>query len=165
MGGRGATDPIAVNAAPVVSNSSPLIALAQIDLLDIVRELYPSVLIPPTVRGEIEQTVRIPTWVIERGLNRPIDPRIRTTLDPGEREAISLALEMSASWVILDDRAARSTARSLGLRVVGTLGVLLRAKDRDLLLVIRPHVDALLRTGFFVGGDLYAEVLAQAGES
>jgi predicted nucleic acid-binding protein len=85
-------------------------------------------------------------------------------LGPGESEAISLALEIGAQWVILDERPARRLAQALGLPVIGTLGVLLASKRRGLLPAVRPCVDALVNFGFHISPGLYDLVLADAGE-
>jgi predicted nucleic acid-binding protein len=116
---------------PVVSNASPLIALAQIDHLDLLEKLFFAILIPPAVVREITPTVTLPDWIIERALAQTIGPQIlQASLGPGESEAISLALEVSSRWVILDERPARRLAQALGVPVIGTLGVLLASKRR-----------------------------------
>jgi hypothetical protein len=89
---------------------------------------------------------------------------LRAGLGDGESEAISLAVELGARWIVLDDRAARRLAQGLGLPVIGTLGLLLAAKRRGLLTVIRPSVDALVRQGFHIASELYERVLSDAGE-
>jgi predicted nucleic acid-binding protein len=76
-----------------------------------------------------------------------------------------LALEIGAQWVILDDRPERRVAQSLGLPVIGTLGVLLAAKRRGLLDALRPELDGLIKFGFFIAPDLYEQILGDAGEA
>jgi uncharacterized protein len=115
---------------------------------------------------ETATTVTLPDWIVEQQLSQPIGPRIlSTSLGPGESEAISLALEVGASWVILDDRPARRLAQSLGLTVIGTLGILLAAKRRGLLPAVRPCLDELIRYGFHVSADLCEQILRAAGET
>lgn len=155
-----------LNPALVVSNSSPLIALAQIDQLDLLQALFVSLLVPPAVVRETVPTVTLPTWVTERALTQPIGAlMLSSSLGPGESEVISLGLEIGAQWVILDDRPARRLAQSLGLPVIGTLGVLLAAKRRGLLDALRPELDGLIKFGFFIAPDLYEQILADAGEA
>lgn len=149
---------------PVVSNSSPLIALEQIGHLDLLERFFTTVLVPPAVTREATSVV-LPAWIIEAPLTQPIGPRIlRASLGSGESEAISLALEVSAQWIILDDRPARRLAEALGLPVIGTLGVLLASKRRGFLPAVRPCADALVNHGFRIAPDLYERVLADAGE-
>jgi predicted nucleic acid-binding protein len=150
----------------VVSNSSPLIALEQIGQLDLLQALFVTLLVPPAVVRETAPTVSLPDWVTERPLSQQIGPQIlSSSLGPGESEAISLALEIGAQWLILDDRPARRLARSLGLPVIGTLGVLLAAKRRGLVDALRPQLDGLTKSGFFIAPDLYEQILADGGEA
>jgi predicted nucleic acid-binding protein len=86
-------------------------------------------------------------------------------LEPGETEAISLALELQTYGVMLDDRQARHLAARLGLHVAGTIRVLLEAKAAGLLPVVRPSINALLDVGFFVSAQIVDEALMEAGES
>jgi predicted nucleic acid-binding protein len=109
--------------------------------------------------------VTLPTWVREHTLTQPIGHQIlRTALGPGESEAVSLALEISAQWVILDERPARRLAQALGLPVIGTLGVLLASKRRGFLPAVRPCVDALVNFGFHISPGIYDLVLANADD-
>lgn len=151
---------------PFVSDASPLIALAQIDRLQLIERLFVQVVVPPAVAREITPTLpHPPAWIVERPLSLPLDPAIvRASLDPGESEAISLALERAAPGVVLDDRRARRLAHRLGLHVVGTLGVLLLAKRRRLIPALRPEIEALDRVRFHFGADVARSVLLDAGE-
>ena len=149
-----------------VSNSSPLIALEKIGRLDLLRELFSLVVVPPAVAIETTPTVKLPTWIHVRQLGLGLNPKtIRPSLGPGESEAISLSLELRPGRLILDDEPARRLAVSLQLQLIGTLGVLLAAKRRGLLPNLKTEMDSLLATGFFVGSELYAELLKLAGEA
>jgi hypothetical protein len=66
--------------------------------------------------------------------------------------------------LILDEQPARRVAASLGLRVIGTVGLLLTAKDRGLLTKIKPELDRLLAVRFFMDQELYDRAVGQAGE-
>jgi predicted nucleic acid-binding protein len=152
--------------APVVCNSSPLIALDQIGQLDLLERLFTSVLVPPAVVRETAPTVVLPGWITEQSPAQPIGPQILSaSLGLGESEAISLALEIHAAWIILDDRPARRLAQALGLTVIGTLGLLLAAKRRGYLAVVKPSLDSLVHHGFHIAADLYQRILTDAGES
>ena len=119
-----------MTAGPVVCNSSPLIALDQIGRLDILTQLFGTVLAPPAVVRETSPPTILPGWITEQAPTQPIGSQIlRASLGPGEREAISL-LEVSAAWTVLDDRPARRLAQALGLPVIGTPGILLAGKRR-----------------------------------
>lgn len=152
-------------AALVVADASVLIALGQIGQLSLLERLFGEVVIPPAVEREVV-TGRppLPGWVRARPL-QALDSRVTgAALGDGETETISLALAAMAELVILDDLPARRLARGLGLRVVGTAGVLLLAKRRGLIAAIRPPLDALRAAGFRLRLDVYKEILKSAGE-
>jgi predicted nucleic acid-binding protein len=150
----------------VISNSSPLIALTQIGRLDLLHQLHSHVLVPPAVAREVEPTVpKLPDWLLVQALAHPRQPLIVSgSIGPGEHEVISLGLEIGAERLILDEQPARRLATSLGLRVIGTVGLLLAAKDRGFLTKIKPELDRLLAVRFFMDQELYDRAIGQAGE-
>ncbi len=155
-----------MSSQPVVSNSSPLIALEQIGRLELLHELVGPVLIPTAVSHEIGPKVSNPDWIEVQDLKQPVASAVlRASLGPGESEAISLAIEVEARLLILDDLAARRLALGLHLPIIGTLGLLLAAKRKGLLEAIRPCLDQLLEHEFRVSTDLYDHVLRDAGEA
>jgi predicted nucleic acid-binding protein len=151
---------------PVISDSSPLIALAQIGRLDLIRRLHTGISIPPAVAREVAPTVaELPDWVLVQNLAHPLQPStVSGSIGPGEREAVSLGLELGAALLILDEQPARRLATSLGLRVIGTVGLLMAGKERGFLPKVRPELDRLRAVRFFMDQDLYDRVIAQAGE-
>ncbi len=150
----------------VVSNSSPLIALTQIGRLDVMRLLHGRLLIPPAVAREVQITLpHLPEWLVTEPLRQPRQPAtVSSSIGPGEHEVISLALELRADRLVLDEQPARRLAASLGLRVIGTVGLLLAAKERGFLVKVKPELDRLLSVRFFMDQDLYDRVIVQAGE-
>ncbi len=148
----------------VVSDASPLIALHQIGNLGLLETLFGTVLIPPAVARETLSVER-PVWVVERPLTRPVAPAVaHARLGPGESEALSLAIEVGADRVIVDELAGRILAQRLGLPLIGTLGILLAAKRKGLVPAIREPIDTLRRGGFRVANDIYEDLLQRAGE-
>ena len=80
-------------------------------------------------------------------------------------EAIALAVEQSATRLLVDEHRARVVASRLGVRTIGCLGILLEAKQHGLIATIRPLLDKLeTQAGFWVGGELRSQVLSTAGE-
>ncbi len=149
----------------VVSNSSPIIALERIGRLDLLRAVFPELIVPPAVAEEIGRTALPHSWLAVRALGKGPDSRtISGGLGAGEREAISLALELGHVRVLLDDQAARRVARELGLPVVGTLGTLLAAKRKGLMRAIRPDLEKLRAAGFFMSTELFRRLLRLANE-
>lgn len=151
---------------PVVSNASPLIALAAIGQLGLLQELFGTVLVPTSVIKECRSIEGLPEWIEQRVVPQSVDSlRLGAALGMGEQEAIVLALETGARWVLLDDRAARRSAEARGLQPLGTLGILLAAKRRGYLPAVQPAVALLLSCGFRITKDLIEEALATADES
>lgn len=144
----------------------PLIALARIDRLVLVPAILESILIPPAVAREIAPSISdIPTWVtVQPPAGRSSALAARGRLGEGEREAIALAIDVSATAILLDDLPARRVALAAGLNVIGTLGLLLEAKRTGHVGNIRAELDKLLDTSFFLSPQLYDELLRMAGE-
>ena len=91
---------------------------------------------------------------------------LRQDLDPGEAEAIVLAIERKASILLVDERRGRRTATAAGLTVTGLLGVVARAKQAGLIISAKPVLDELIQIArFWIGPELYAEVLAALEEA
>jgi uncharacterized protein len=159
----------------VVSDTSPLLNLALIGQLDLLVRLYQEVLIPPAVYSELSRPDAGPpqiylestpwlTVVPVRNLLRVHE--LSAELDSGEAEAIVLALERRADLLLVDERRGRRIAAKLGLRVTGLLGTLAEAKRKGLVARVKPLLDDLrLRAGFWIGEDLYAEVLTALDEA
>lgn len=159
----------------VVSDTSPIINLAAVHRLDLLASLFGSVLIPTAVFDEIRrgghdaagsQELRTASWIDVRPvLDRRLVASLQVDLDPGEAEAIALAMEAGAGRLLMDERRGRHAARLLGVPVLGLLGVLVLAKQSGVIDAVRPTLDALLvQAGFYVGQDLRLQVLEAVGE-
>lgn len=148
-----------------VANSSAFIIFERLKRLDLLRTLLGHVYIPPAVRQEVFGSKALPDWIEERPLTQPLAARIAAArLGAGEREAIALALETQATELVIDDLAARRLAQSLGIPIIGCLGLLLRAKHRKLISAIRPFMEAMQGDDFRISDDLFREILIAAGE-
>lgn len=154
----------------VVSDTTPLNILAQLGLVDLLPTLFGSVLITPAVVAELShahtpEVVRIwldsrPAWIGVRAPTQLVAGELPDGL--GEREAISLAVELHADLLLADDRRARRSAESFGLTVTGTLGVLSVAARKGLV-DLADAVDKLRKTNFHVSEDLLDALLQQHG--
>ena len=150
----------------VVCNSSPLIALDQIGRLDLLEQLIGRILVPPAVEMETSPMLELPSWVTVQTPTQPLSARVLSaSLGSGESGAISLALEISADRLIIDDRPARRLAQGLGLSVIGTLGILLAARRHGYLELVKPALDELQRHHFRMTPELQRKVLHDAGEA
>jgi predicted nucleic acid-binding protein len=125
----------------VIVDTTPLNYLILIDLTHILSELFGQVVIPQAVLNELQSTqapdqvrqwfARRPDWLVVREVQQGDATLAR--LDPGEREAITLAQELQADLILLDENRGRREAISRGLNVTGTIGLLDRAGARGLI--------------------------------
>ena len=146
---------------PVVADSTCLIALERIDFLEILPAVFQRVLIPPEVDREFG--VSRPWLAVEMPTNVALVNSLKMLVDDGEAEAIALANQRSAT-VILDDRRARSVAGRLNMRVIGTLGCALKAKQVGALASVTTLIERLETHGFYLSAALKSEALRLAGE-
>ncbi|AJC71341.1 hypothetical protein X802_03565 [Thermococcus guaymasensis DSM 11113] len=147
----------------VVSNTSPLIGLSNIGKLGILHEVFGKVFITPAVRREFGE--ELPKWIeVTPPENRPLVSALSKLLGAGESEAIALAIDLGADFLILDDLKARKIARELGINVIGTAGVLLLAKKRGIVDEIKPLLTLLVEKGFRISDDVIRVILKAAGE-
>jgi len=84
--------------------------------------------------------------------------------DQGEAETIVLALELGADWVVMDERKGRRKLEQLGIPKVGTLGVLLKARQAGMIPMLRPEISRLRASGFSVSDSVVGSILTAAGE-
>ncbi len=157
-----------------VVDTSPLIFLAKLDRLDLLRSAADRIVAPPAVFLEIAEHPDDASERIELARQswlgvRPVAERrlvdvLMADLDTGESEAIALAIESKAERVVLDDLDARRLANRVGLAPVGTLGLLLAARLRGEIKSLRSEIDRLRQAGFRVSPALAQAVLRESGE-
>jgi uncharacterized protein len=147
-----------------VIDASPLIIFQRVGRLTILRDLFHPIVVPAAVAQEVSPGLgQLPTWIDERLiLENPVVPR---KIDRGERAAIALAMQIGADSIVLDDLPARRVATDLGLTVIGSLGLLVSAKQGGLIPAARPTMDAMIASGLYVSRRLYLEILEAAGEA
>ncbi|QUS61720.1 DUF3368 domain-containing protein [Synechocystis sp. PCC 7339] len=161
----------------IISDTSPLSNLALVDCLFLLKEIYNTVVIPQAVADKLSKAegedsritaVLSLDWIkVQRSTNLELIVELRNDylLDRGEAEAIALALEINANELLIDERLGRREATRRGLAITGVLGILLVAKHRGLIPLVRPVMDALImEAGFRVSQDLYVDILNTAEE-
>lgn len=159
----------------VIVNSTPLIVLCNIDRLYILKEVYGEIIIPQAVLDEImvkkdsacSQILSERDWIKVECISSEADKRMyQAKLHAGEVETMILAQEEpKADLVIIDDNSAKKTAMYLGLKVTGTLGVLLKAKKQGIISEVKPIIEDMISDGFYIKEDIRKLILKQAGES
>lgn len=146
---------------PIVVDSTCLIGLERIERLDLLAELFDPVVIPPEVAREFGISIE---WLKVEGItDESLVTSLTLLVDRGEAEAIVLAEERD-SRVLLDDRKARSVAKQRGLSVIGTVGVLILAKQQSLIPTLRPILAQLEEQGFYLSAELQEEALRLVNE-
>ena len=157
----------------VISNTSPIFYLHRLRRLDLLQKLYQEIIVPKAVVAELEAGRRqgedVPEldnyeWIKIRAIRSPQILGLSTDFGLGETEVLALALEESDSLVIIDEKLARKIARLRGLRVTGTAGVLLKAKQEGHILTVKPFIDRLQEIHFHLSDNVRTLILSIAEE-
>lgn len=160
----------------VVSDTSALSNLALVKHLWLLEAIYQTVIIPDAVAIELSaasnpmiSAILEVGWIQTQFLSDSLlanQLQQERGLDVGEANAIALALELQADDLLMDERLGRQEATRLGLSIIGILGILLVAKQRNLIPQVQPVMDELInQVGFRVSAQLYQRVLALAQET
>lgn len=156
-----------------VVNTAPLIFLAKLDRLELLRLGADNVFVPEAVIAELnakpdETNVRVEkclgSWLHQKTLADPSRKKLVPDFGKGEVEVFLLADELGTKDVVLDDQDARRYARRLGLKPIGTLGLLLAARRKGLIPSLRAEIQRLRELGFRATEELVARILEEAGE-
>jgi predicted nucleic acid-binding protein len=160
----------------VVADTSVLLNLCRVQLVDLLPSLFGEVWIPPMVEHEFGRLsvvnprfagLQMPIWVKRSAaVVVPDEVSACPDLDPGETEALALALSLRADYVLVDDLAARRAAILLKQRSTGIGGILLLAKGKGLIRAVGPCLDQLdLEARFYLSKPIREELLRLAGEA
>lgn len=147
----------------IVSDTSCLILLDKIGQIGLLKSVFGKVIITKEIFQEFRKELPAFFEVIN-----PKDQNyqriLETSVDPGEASAISLALEFPDSLLIIDELKGRREAKSLGLKVTRTIGVLIFAKQLGQVNSIKSLFKEMEKTNFRINKDLIAEALKKCGE-
>jgi predicted nucleic acid-binding protein len=142
----------------VVADTSPLQYLIEIESLWVLPQLYGNVYLPAAVLSELRHpkapravrawSEKLPEWIHIREPHH--SPAFEIALGSGERDAIALATEMRADWLLMDERDGTEQARRLGLKTIGVLGILLAAARENIVDARALLVDLRTKTRFFI---------------
>jgi predicted nucleic acid-binding protein len=156
----------------VISDSSPLIALAQCGRLDLLDSLFDRVTIPAKVFEETQVIAgavadTITEWSHGKIMTVNGNNLVRAkalALDPGETEALALYWDTNADLLLIDELDGRQAALAAGIKITGTVGILITAKQKGLVPAIRPLLDILRTLNFYISDSLYHSALSAAKE-
>lgn len=154
-------------------DAGPLLFLARLGRLELLLLGADQIYVPTAVLTEIRQKsdpalepihAVLKTWLSECTLTNPDLLKLLPDLGTGEKEVILQALERKVASLVLDDLDARRVARRLSLEPIGTVGLLLAAKKRGLIVSLKAELDRLKEMGFWISVQLRVEALKEAGE-
>jgi len=158
----------------VVSNSSPIIHLAKIGQMDLLRRQFRTITVPEavyrecTTEGKGREEVKLikkAEWIkISKVKDKRLLRLLQSSLDEGESEALALALEMEADLILLDDSDAREKARLCGLKMTGTIGILSKATMNGEIDSLKKSLERLRGTGFRISNPLEKRLLREVEE-
>jgi hypothetical protein len=156
----------------VFSNTTPIIALSSIQQLDLLPSLFGHIHLVNEVVDECEAggTIAVPflrelDWLTIVESTAIKHSSVLLELDKGEKHTLDMAEKHRADWVIIDEKIGRNMAEYLGLRVTGTLGILLKAKQQGLIASFSDCVTTMQNQGIYYHPALIKKLLSQVGES
>ncbi len=156
----------------IITNTTPILSLLKIDKLDLLKELYGKITVPNAVFQEIEigkhkpyyQDLKQIDWIKIEYVKNPDSLDFFVDLDKGEAEVLILAKEQNADLVILDEIMGRRYAKQLELNLTGTLGVLLKAKEKGIINSIREILTELTERGTWLNPKLVKKIIYLSNE-
>lgn len=155
----------------VVSNTTPIIAFAKINRLEILEYLFGRIYISEGVYKElisnkkfifeIEQITKSSFIIVKEAKNRLAVELIQKMhgLNMGESESIILFKELGGDLLIMDEKKGRKVASSLDIELTGTLGILLKAKQEGIIIELKPILEKLIESNIRISHELYKEIL------
>lgn len=156
----------------IVSDTTAITNLFQIGKIEILRQLYGQIIIPLSVKNELDVIpnqklfLERTDWIrVEALNNQSLKNELLEILDLGEAEAIALTIEKNADFLIIDEKMGREIAKDYNISIIGMLGILIEAKEKNKVRFIKPLLDDLIEIARFrISPSLYERVLRQVGE-
>ena len=155
----------------VVSDTTAISNLVQIGKLNLLQNLYGEVVIPESVYEELQVLIDLnivseeylrQNWIkVKQVKDNSEVSKLLDRLDIGESEAIIMGIELSADYLLIDEKVGRIVALERNLRIIGTLGVLIKARGKNLITSVQEEMDKLRRIGFWISDSLYTKILTE----
>jgi predicted nucleic acid-binding protein len=147
----------------IISDTSCLILLDKIGELRLLNILFGQIIITQEIANEFKK--ELPGWIIiEEPTNKTYQKILEASLDKGEASAIALAIEQTDCLLIIDDYKGRKYAEQLGIRITGTLGIIIDAKLSGHIESIKPILDKIKKTDFRLTTELEKKILEKSSE-
>lgn len=159
----------------VVSDTSVISALLSIDKLELLSQLYGKVIIPKVVWDELERLrefgydlspLENTQWLeIIDPKDKELETRLNEVLDKGESAAIALSKEVNPDFLAIDEKKGREIAQSMGIPIIGVVGILIVAKRQTIIQDVKPLLDSLIsEAGFRISPKFYDYILKEISE-
>jgi predicted nucleic acid-binding protein len=147
----------------VICDTSCLILFDKIKQLELLRRCYSDIYVTPEIAEEFSQD--LPDWItIRKATNQALQQTLNQILDKGEASAIALTYDLSNTLLVLDDLKARRVAKSLNLKITGSLGILVKAKEQGHIEKLSPILKQVQQTDFRISEKIFSKILAIVGE-
>ena len=159
----------------IVSDTSPISNLIQIGQLDLLKQLFGQLIVPPAVDEEVRRLMDFgisvddydgASWISVRNPSHyEVVEKLEGELDRGESQAIAIYKELNAELLLIDERLGRRVAQRYGMNTIGLIGCLVQAKNESIIESVADKIEALeVIAGFYIGEKLKRRVLAMVGE-
>lgn len=160
----------------IVADTTPIISLVKIGMLELLNSMYGEVIIPEAVFNELisNPSMSNEADIIKKSSFLKINKienefavkllQKQLNLGAGESEAIVLADTLKADLLVIDERKARGIAKSMGINITGTLGILVDAKRKNRIEKLKPLLDGLINSNIRISEKLYNDVLELVNE-
>lgn len=143
----------------IICDTSCLILFDKLNKLDLLKKLYNKIYITPEIGREFGAV--LPKWVkIKQPTNIPLKQTLTQLLGEGEASAIALGFELPESLLVLDDLKARKIAQSLKLKITGSLGILVKAKQQGYITELKQVLKQVQQTDFRISENIIKKILA-----
>lgn len=147
----------------IISDTSCIILLDKIGELEILKNLFTEITITSAIKKEFGQP--LPGWfVLKDPSNLYFQQEIENSLDKGEASAIALAIEVENCLLIIDDLKGRNFADNLGIKIIGTIGLMFNAKKNGIIPSVKSILIKIRNTNFRMNSRLEEIILKNAGE-
>lgn len=159
----------------VVSDTSPISNLIVIKKLSLLREVFDTIIIPESVNAEINELVKFnvdlsefinASWIRKEPIHdMQTYQRLIEVLDKGEAQAITIAHEINPDFLLIDEKKGRAIAKAMGIKTIGLIGILIKAKRENIIHDVKSIVDELREIARFrISDELYNEILKSVNE-
>jgi uncharacterized protein len=156
----------------IVSDTSPVTNLIKIGEFNLLKNVFETIVIPQIVYEELcvldkqKAILEQADWIRVVELK---DSTLKTSLllevDKGEAEAIALAIELKADYLLIDEQAGRAVAERLGIKITGIIGILIQAKQKGFIVKVKPYLERLINEASFrISPTLFKNVIALLNE-